>query len=182
MELIPLSLKDACQIRLFRQEDDRGIFFKPFHFSSLQKYGIDFVAKESICSVSKKDVVRGMHFQEAPYAQAKLVYCPHGTILDVILDLRPESETYGKYEAVELSAQNGRALYIPEGFAHGFLALTDDAITSYILNAEYHPASDTGILWNSFGYEWPVKNPVISVRDLGFETFRHKTVGHKNKL
>lgn len=171
MELIPLSLKDAFLVKLFRQQDDRGVFFKPFHETSLAKYGIAFEPKESICSVSKKNVVRGMHFQEAPYEQAKLVYCPHGAILDVILDMRPDSETYGRFEAVELSAQNGHSLYIPEGFAHGFLALTDDAMTSYLLNALYHAPADTGILWNSFGFEWPVKNPVLSVRDLGFEKF-----------
>lgn len=171
MKLHQISLQDARLIHLFRQEDDRGVFFKPFHYTSLKREGIDFDAKESICSVSKKNVVRGMHFQEEPYAQAKVVYCPHGAILDVILDMRPESTTYGKFEAFELSAANGHALYIPEGFAHGFLALTDDAITSYIMNKEYHPESDNGILWNSFGYEWPVENPVISARDLAFEKF-----------
>ena len=171
MQISPLSLQDACLVKLFRQEDNRGIFFKPFHFSSLQQAGIDFDAKESICSVSKKDVVRGMHFQKEPYAQAKLVYCPHGAILDVILDMRLQSPTYGKFEAVELSAKNGHALYIPEGFAHGFLALTDDAITSYIMTKEYHPESDQGILWNSFGFKWPVENPIISARDLAFEEF-----------
>lgn len=172
MEMIPLSLQDTFLVKLFRQADDRGIFFKPFHAASLNKNGLDFEAKESICSVSKKNVVRGMHFQQSPYAQAKLVYCPHGAILDVILDMRPESPTYGKFEAVELSAQNAHALYIPEGFAHGFLALTDDAVTSYIMNREYHQPADTGILWNSFGFEWPVENPVISARDLSFMKFK----------
>jgi len=168
MKFHPTSLKDARLIKLFRQEDDRGVFFKPFHYTTLEKEGIHFEAKESICSVSKKDVVRGMHFQKEPYAQAKVVYCPHGAILDVILDIRPESETYGKFEAFELSSENGHALYIPEGFAHGFLALTNDAITSYIMNREYQPESDAGILWDSFGFEWPVETPIISVRDLAF--------------
>lgn len=172
MELTPLSLNGAYLVKLFRQQDDRGLFFKPFHASSfLTKSGIAFEPKESICSTSKKGVVRGMHFQTAPYGQAKLVYCPHGAILDVILDMRPGSETYGKFEAVELSAQNGQSLYIPEGFAHGFLSLADDSVTSYLLDAEYHAPADTGILWNSFGFEWPVENPVLSARDLGFERF-----------
>jgi len=172
MEMIPLSLHGAFLVKLFRQADDRGVFFKPFHASSLKKNGIDFEARESICSVSRKDVVRGMHFQEGEHAQAKLVYCPNGAILDVVLDMRPESPTYGGFEAVELSAQNGHALYIPEGFAHGFLALTDDAITSYIMNREYHQPADKGILWNSFGFDWPVKNPIISERDLSFVKFK----------
>lgn len=171
MKFHSTTLQDALLIQLFRQEDERGVFFKPFHFSSLKNVDIDFEAKESICSVSKKNVVRGMHFQKEPHAQAKVVYCPHGDILDVILDMRPHSQTYGQFEAFELSAQNGHALYIPEGFAHGFLALTDDAITSYIMNREYHPESDSGILWNSFGFEWPVENPIISIRDLAFNAF-----------
>lgn len=173
MELIPLSLNGAFLLKLYRQQDDRGLFFKPFHASSfLQKSGMAFEPKESICSASKKNVVRGMHFQTAPHGQAKLVYCPHGAILDVILDIRPGSKTFGKYEAVELSAQNGHSLYIPDGFAHGFLSLEDGSITSYLLDAEYHPQADTGILWNSFGFGWPIDNPILSARDLGFKTFK----------
>lgn len=171
MEITPLKTRDARRIQLFRQADDRGVFFKPFHQSSLREAGIAFETKESICSVSKKNVVRGMHYQAGDHAQAKLVYCPHGAILDVILDIRPQSPTYGVYDAVELSADNGYALYIPEGFAHGFLALTDDAVTSYLMTAEYHPASDKGIRWDSFGFRWPVEQPVISARDLGFDAF-----------
>lgn len=171
MQMSPLPLQDAFLITLFRQEDARGVFFKPFHFSSLQHVGIDFTVKESISSTSKKNVLRGMHFQKAPHEQAKIVYCPHGAILDVILDIRPESTSYGKFAAVELSAENGHSLYIPAGFAHGFLALTDGAVTSYLMNEEYHPASDAGILWNSFGFEWPVIQPVISERDTLFTPF-----------
>lgn len=168
MQLTELSLPGAFLLKLFRQEDHRGVFFKPLHVSSLRKAGIEFEAKESICSVSHKNVVRGMHFQRPPHGQAKLVYCPHGAILDVILDIRTESPTYGRYEAVELSARNGHALYIPDGFAHGFLALTDEAMTSYLLSAEYAPESDAGIRWDSFGFEWPVENPILSERDLNF--------------
>ena len=109
-----------------------------------------------------------MHFQTEPHAQAKPVYCPHGAILDVILDMRKDSPSYGKYFAAELSAENGHSLFIPEGFAHGFLALTEGAVTSYLLNKEHQPEADTGILWNSFGFEWPVENPIVSERDRGF--------------
>lgn len=172
MEIKPLSLKDAYLVKLFRLADDRGHFIKPFHASSFYKgTGFFFEPKESICSASKKNVLRGMHFQTAPHEQAKLVYCPHGAILDVILDIRPGSPTYGKYEAVELSAQNGLSLYIPEGFAHGFLSLQDGSITSYLLNGEHIPAVDTGFMWDSFGFDWPVENPIISPRDLTFERF-----------
>lgn len=171
MKITETPLQDAYLIHLFRAEDERGVFFKPFHFSGLLSQGIRFEPRESICSASKINVLRGMHFQEGEFAQAKLVYCPHGAILDVILDIRPGSKTYGKYYAAEISAQNGHALYIPEGFAHGFLALTDGALTSYLMTREYEPAADKGILWNSFGYEWPVENPIISERDRGFIKF-----------
>jgi len=168
MESLLTPLHDAHLIKLFHRTDERGVFFKPFHAGQLKALGIDFEIRESICSVSSKNVVRGMHFQTEPHAQAKLVYCPYGAILDVILDLRKGSPSYGKHFAAELSAQNGHSLFIPEGFAHGFLALTEGAVTSYLLNKEHQPEADTGILWNSFGFEWPVENPIVSERDRGF--------------
>lgn len=168
MKITETPLSGAYLVHLFRLEDERGVFFKPFHFSSLKEAGVLFEIRESICSVSSKNVVRGMHFQTEPHAQAKLVYCPHGAILDVILDLRKDSPSYGKHFAAELSAENGHSLFIPEGFAHGFLALTEGTVTSYLLNKEHQPEADTGILWNSFGFEWPVENPIVSERDRGF--------------
>ena len=171
MKAEQLPLSGAYLIKLFRAEDDRGVFFKPFNREAFAAAGIDFEPRESICSVSKKDVLRGMHFQKEPYAQAKLVYCPQGAILDVILDMRPESETYGHFYSAELSAENGLSLFIPEGFAHGFLALTHGAVTSYLMNREYVPEADSGILWNSFGFDWPAENPLISERDKGFDDF-----------
>jgi dTDP-4-dehydrorhamnose 3,5-epimerase len=172
MKVEPLPLRGAYLIHLFRVEDERGVFFKPFNRDLFLAAGIDFEPRESICSVSGKNVLRGMHFQKQPHAQAKLVYCPHGAILDVILDIRPESATYGQYYSIELSAQNGLSLYIPEGFAHGFLSLSDMALTSYLMNREYAPDADSGILWNSFGFDWPVRNPLISERDQGFEIWK----------
>lgn len=172
MKAEPLPLRGAYLITLFRAEDERGVFFKPFSREIFLSAGIGFEPRESICSVSRKGVLRGMHFQKEPFAQAKLVYCPQGAILDVILDIRPGSETYGRYYAAELSAENGRSLFIPEGFAHGFLALTEGAMTSYLMNREHVPEADSGILWNSFGFEWPEENPLISGRDRGFEPWR----------
>lgn len=164
-----LPLEGAYLITLPEFWDDRGVFVKPFHNNTFQQYGIDFKLRESYYSFSKKDVIRGMHFQLPPHHHSKLVYCPQGAILDVIVDLRKDSATYGQYYAQELSAANHLAYYIPEGFAHGFKALTDDAMTYYLVSSEYNKDADTGILYSSFGYEWSIENPIISARDLSFK-------------
>ncbi|MCB9047534.1 MAG: dTDP-4-dehydrorhamnose 3,5-epimerase family protein [Chitinophagales bacterium] len=148
--------------------DDRGSFVKTFHETTLAQHGIQFSLKESYFSLSKKDVIRGMHFQTPPHQHAKIVFCPQGAILDVIVDLRKSSATYGRYYAQELSGENHKAYYIPKGFAHGFKSLTDDAITYYLVSSEYSKEHDTGILYNSFGYDWEVDSPVISERDMSF--------------
>ena len=164
----PIPLADAYVIDLPAFYDDRGSFVKTFHETTLAEHGIQFQLKESYFSLSKKDVIRGMHFQTPPHHHAKIVFCPQGAILDVIVDLRKQSPTYGQYFAQELSAENHKAYYIPEGFAHGFKSLTDNAITYYLVSSEYSQEHDTGILYNSFGFNWGVENPVISVRDLSF--------------
>lgn len=165
-----LPLKDAALITLPAFFDERGSFSKTFHKSTLQENGIEFELNESYFSFSHKDVIRGMHFQLPPHEHAKIVFCPHGAILDVIIDLRKESMTYGQFFAQELSEANHKAYYIPAGFAHGFKALTDRALTYYLVSSEYHKESDTGIRYDSFGFDWAVKNPVISERDLSFLT------------
>lgn len=168
MSIRPLELSGAFEIQLFRHADERGTFFKPFQENVLKDAGLFFEVKESILSISAKNVIRGMHFQTEPNAQCKLVYCPQGAILDVILDIRPNSNTFGKYVAVELSAANGKSLFIPEGFAHGFMALEDNSITSYLMNRSYVPENDKGILYNSFGFQWPAEPSMMSPRDQSF--------------
>lgn len=161
-------LNGAFVITLPAFYDDRGSFIKSFHTSTLEEQGVNFELKESYFSLSKKDVIRGMHFQIPPHHHAKVVFCPQGAILDVIVDLRKDSKTYGQYYAQELSAENHKAYYIPKGFAHGFKSLTDDALTYYLVSSEYSKEHDTGILYNSFGFDWGVEDPVISERDLSF--------------
>jgi dTDP-4-dehydrorhamnose 3,5-epimerase len=163
-------LADAKLITLPSFLDDRGSFIKTFHNTTLQEAGINFQLKESYFSFSNKDVIRGMHFQLPPHQHAKIVFCPYGAILDVIIDLRRSSPTYGKYYARELSRENHKAYYIPEGFAHGFKALTDDAMTYYLVTSEYSKEEDTGIRYDSFGFDWQLEQPVISQRDLCFPT------------
>ncbi len=109
-----------------------------------------------------------MHFQLPPHQHSKIVFCPHGAILDVIVDLRRDSPTYGQHFAEELSAANHKAYFIPEGCAHGFKALTEDAMTYYLVSSEYNKDADTGIAYNSFGFDWGVASPIISERDKTF--------------
>lgn len=163
-----LPLPDAKLLTLPAFPDERGMFVKTFHETTLAEAGIHFTLKESYFSFSHKNVIRGMHFQLPPHQHAKIVFCPKGAILDVIIDLRKGSPTYGQFHAEELSDANHRAYYIPEGFAHGFKALTDDAMTYYLVSSEYHKASDTGIRWDSFGFDWRCAEPLISTRDASF--------------
>lgn len=165
-----IPLADAKLITLPAFADDRGDFIKTFHDTTLRENGMDFTLKESYFSHSHKDVIRGMHFQTPPHHHAKIVYCPQGKILDVIVDLRKNSATYGQHFAHELSAENHLAYYIPEGFAHGFKSLEDNSITYYLVSSEYNKENDTGILYNSFGFDWGLDNPIISDRDLSFLT------------
>ncbi|MBS1584762.1 MAG: dTDP-4-dehydrorhamnose 3,5-epimerase family protein [Bacteroidetes bacterium] len=169
MEFQRLPLEGAMLITLPHAKDERGFFTKSFHDTLLKAAGINFVLKESYFSLSKKDVIRGMHFQTPPHQHSKIVFCPQGAILDVIIDLRKGSATYGQYCVQELSAENHLAYYIPEGFAHGFKALTDDAITYYLVSSEYSREHDTGIRFDSFGFDWQTEKPIISARDLSFE-------------
>lgn len=161
-------LSSAYLFTMPSSEDARGSFVKSYSETLLKKAGVDFTLRESYFSFSKKDVVRGMHFQLPPYQHSKVVFCPVGAILDVIVDLRKDSPTYLKHFADELSAENKRAVYIPEGFAHGFKALTDDALTYYLVSSEYNKDADTGIRYDTIGFDWGVTEPVISARDLSF--------------
>src|SRR5690606_15318729 len=159
------GLAQAKIITLPSFGDVRGNFTKTFQDTVWKEQGIDFVLKESYFSISKKDVIRGMHFQLPPHGHSKIVFCPKGAILDVIIDLRKGSPTYGQHHAEELSEGNHRAYFIPEGFAHGFKSLTEDALTYYLVSSEYHKESDTGIRWDSFGFDWQAADLIISARD-----------------
>jgi len=168
----PISLQGACLITMPSFEDIRGSFIKTFHETSLKEAGIEFTLRESYFSSSVKDVIRGMHFQLPPHHHAKIVFCPYGSILDVIVDVRKSSPTFGQYFEHELSAVNHKAYYIPPGFAHGFKSLSDGAITYYLVSSEYSQPHDTGIRFDSIGFDWRVQNPVISQRDLSFQTLQ----------
>jgi dTDP-4-dehydrorhamnose 3,5-epimerase len=162
------GLKGALLITYPKFEDERGSFSKIFNDTVFKENNIDFEMKECYFSYSEKGVVRGMHFQNPPYDHGKIVMCPQGAILDVIVDLRKGSATFGQYCSATLSRENHQALYIPKGFAHGFKALTRDALTYYLVSSVYNKDNDSGIRYDSFGFDWDEPAPVVSARDLSF--------------
>ena len=153
----------VLQPRIFT--DPRGSFVKTFHAGLFSELGIPFSPREEFFSVSTKNVLRGMHFQTPPAAHSKLVYCATGRVLDVVLDLRQNSPTRGQTVSRELSAANREMLFIPVGFAHGFLSLEDNTMMVYQTDTVHAPANDAGVAWHSFGFNWPVGSPIVSERD-----------------
>lgn len=168
MNIEPTQIHGVYEIENKQFIDNRGLFVKTFHADIFKQFGFDDDFKESFYSVSKKGVLRGMHFQLPPHDHAKLVYVVEGEILDVALDIRKSSETYGKYHAVNLSSDNAKSLYMAKGMAHGFLTLSDSATVIYLTTSVHAPEHDAGVKWNSFGFDWGIEAPVISQRDDAF--------------
>ena len=165
MKLIETGLADLWVLKPDVLADRRGCFVKTYHANLFTELDLPFTPRESYFSVSAQGVVRGMHFQLPPAAQAKLVYCIAGRVLDVVLDLRRTSASRGQAFARELSAAHRELLFIPIGFAHGFLALEDGSTMVYQTSTVHSPPHDTGIRWDSFGFRWPVSDPILSERD-----------------
>jgi dTDP-4-dehydrorhamnose 3,5-epimerase len=175
MERIDTPLSGLLLLRPRIFGDERGHFLETFNqraFNALLGEEISFVQDNE--SVSAKDVLRGLHLQVPPYQQGKLVHVVRGAVLDVCLDIRPESPTFGEHYKVRLDAANKDLLWIPPGFAHGFVSLADDTIFAYKCTAYYHPASERTILWNDpeLAIDWGVDQPLISPKDLNGGTFR----------
>jgi dTDP-4-dehydrorhamnose 3,5-epimerase len=166
MKFNKTSLPDVLLINPSIFGDDRGHFFESFNSDIWKSHGLTSEFVQDNQSFSKKGVIRGLHFQNAPHAQGKLVRVIMGKVLDVAVDLRPESPTFGKYELFELDAENGNMVYIPEGFAHGFAAL-EDSIFQYKCTGLYNKASEGGLRWNdpSLNIAWGVENPIVSEKD-----------------
>lgn len=162
----PLPGAMVLQPRVFK--DLRGTFVKTFHSDLFAELGISFSPQEEFFSISRKGVLRGMHFQLPPHDHHKLVYCVKGEVLDVIVDLRRSSPRFGQSASVALSEENQHVFFIPKGFAHGFLSLTDDSVMVYKTDHVYAPSSDTGVRWDSIGFDWPEPAPALSDRDLAF--------------
>ena len=173
MKISPLSIGGAFSIELERHTDERGFFARQFCRCEMSKFGIDFVIKQ--CNLSgnrKKGTLRGLHYQKEPYPEIKLVSCMKGCIYDVIVDLRPMSETYLKWASIELSQDNGMAVYIPPGVAHGFQTMEDDSIVYYQLGEFFMPDCYAGVRWDDpkLGIKWPeCEKRIINERDANYD-------------
>jgi dTDP-4-dehydrorhamnose 3,5-epimerase len=171
MKIERTEIEGVYIIDNFNAADDRGLFVKTFNSNSFKENNLDFKIRESYYSVSKKNVIRGMHFQLPPHDHEKLVYVPKGSILDVVVDLRKKSKTYKKFISVTLSGENKKSIFIPKGLAHGFKSLENDTITVYNVATEYNPIADMGIKFDSFGFNWETEEPMVSERDSAFDFF-----------
>lgn len=151
-------------------EDERGVFSELFKLDTFKEAEINEPLTQVNYSLSKKNVLRGMHYQLAPHAQSKLVSCPRGEVFDVAVDIRQGSPTFGKWVGRTLSGENRMMLYIPVGFAHGFCVLSDEAEVVYYCNEQYAPESEGGLIWNdpTVGIDWPIEAPILAERDATF--------------
>lgn len=153
--------------------DNRGWFCETYSSKNFEEIGIDTVFVQDNQSYSKgKNTIRGLHFQIAPHAQTKLLRCTRGKILDVVVDIRKGSPHYREWLSVELSSENKKMIYIPKGFAHGFLTLSEDVEVQYKVDRHYSPAHDRSLLYNdpSIGIRWGIENPILSEKDLNAPT------------
>jgi dTDP-4-dehydrorhamnose 3,5-epimerase len=167
-ELIKTSLKDAFIINPQVFKDGRGFFLESYAKKDFQELGLKsyFIQDNHSLSV-EKGVLRGLHFQNPPFAQAKLVRVTGGKVFDVIVDLRHDSETFGKWEGFELTSSNFQMLFIPKGFAHGFITLEENTEFQYKCDEYYNKESEGGIIWNDpdLNIDWRIGNPILSEKD-----------------
>ena len=174
MKINKTFIKDLLIIEPQLFKDDRGFFYESYNKNNLDKvFNVVFVQDNE--SKSYKGVIRGLHFQLPPYEQTKLVRCVSGNILDVAVDLRKTSKTYGKYFSIELSSKNNKQLFVPKGFAHGFQVISEEAIVNYKVDTYYNSKSDSGIIWNDKDLliDWNLDiKPVISLKDLKLISFK----------
>ncbi len=158
--------------------DDRGFFIETYNKEAYKAFGVteDFV--QDNLSYSKKGVVRGLHFQKDPHGQGKLVFVVRGSVLDITVDIRPNSPTFGKHFALEISEENKKQLYVPTGFAHGFIALTDDVIFQYKCTKGYNKTSEAGIIWDDkdLAINWGEGEKIVSEKDAKLSTWKEMKV------
>lgn len=168
------TLKDAFVIELQKREDERGFFARTFCRDEFAAHGLNTIYPQCNMSLSKdKFTLRGFHYQIDGAEEAKVVRCIRGALLDVIIDVRKGSPSYGQHLAVELTADNYVALYVPEGFAHSFITLEENTEAFYMVSAMYTPGKERGIRWNdpAFGVKWPTDQPIVSEKDANWPDY-----------
>ena len=169
-----LDIKDIIVFTPRKYNDTRGFFYENFNYRDFFKYS-DYlfnVVQENV-SYSKKDTLRGLHFQKSYYAQSKIINVIKGCILDIVVDIRPNSKNFSKWTSYVLNDESNESLFVPHGFAHGFLALKEETIVSYKVDKPYNVNAERSIAWNdkTIGIDWPIKEPVISQKDAAALTF-----------
>ncbi|HDY87998.1 MAG TPA: dTDP-4-dehydrorhamnose 3,5-epimerase [bacterium] len=168
MKFIKRKLKGAYEIQFAPHLDERGFFMRTFDIELFEEVGLDCNwVQENHSKSLRKGIIRGLHFQHPPFSEAKLVRCIRGTILDVFVDIRQGSPTYGQWDAIELSEDNKKAIFVPRGFAHGFCTLTEMSDIVYKVDNVYSSSHEGGLIWNDpdIGIDWPVKTPILSHKD-----------------
>ncbi len=182
MKFIDTDVQGCFIIEPDRFDDERGYFSKIWDAKELADRGLSTsFAQFNLAFNHKAATLRGMHFQNAPHSEVKLVRCTRGVVYDVIIDLRPESPTYLKHAGVELSADNYRTFYVPRGCAHGYVTLVDGAEVAYQVSAAYAPNAAGGVRWNDpvFNIRWPIQPKIINKRDATYPDYEAATVGVK---
>jgi dTDP-4-dehydrorhamnose 3,5-epimerase len=169
-----LDIPEVILIETKAFSDNRGFFMESYQESSFIKNGINDKFIQDNYSYSTKGILRGLHYQKNPKAQSKLVTALKGKIFDVAVDIRKNSSTFGKWVGEILSEENHRLLYVPQGFAHGFCVISDEANVLYKVNNDYSPENDRGIIWNDsdIAVNWPLENPILSNKDLQQPLFK----------
>ena len=175
MNIQQTSIQDLLIIKPRIFSDDRGYFYESYNKETFLKLGLDLNFVQDNQSLSQKDVLRGLHFQNPPFAQGKLVRVIQGSVLDVAVDIRSNSPTYGQHEKVILSGENKTMFWIPPGVAHGFLTLEDNTIFNYKCTAGYSKESESVLMWNdpTLNIDWGVDNPLVSEKDQEAELFEN---------
>jgi dTDP-4-dehydrorhamnose 3,5-epimerase len=175
MKLIETELSGLYIIESNVFHDSRGYFFEGFNRESLLNEGLDIQVLQTNISKSEAGVVRGLHFQNPPFAQGKLIRVLKGAVLDVVVDIRKESATYGEHLAIELSDKNHKAVWVPPGFAHGFKTLVDETLFHYDCTEVYNKASEGSIVWNdpTLNIDWAIANPILSPKDENGQLFKN---------
>ncbi|MEL7480275.1 MAG: dTDP-4-dehydrorhamnose 3,5-epimerase [Pseudomonadota bacterium] len=174
MKFLKTDLTDAWLIDPDKRGDARGFFARTFCDQEFAGHGLEtqFV-QQNMSTSAERGTLRGMHMQRAPHTEVKLIRCLRGAIHDIIIDVRPDSATYRQWQGFDLSDENHRQLYVPRGFAHGFITLTDDVEVSYLVSAHYTPEAEAGIRYNdpAFAIDWPFEPSVMSDKDRAWPDF-----------
>jgi dTDP-4-dehydrorhamnose 3,5-epimerase/CDP-3, 6-dideoxy-D-glycero-D-glycero-4-hexulose-5-epimerase len=168
MEIENTSIPGLKILHLSKFHDVRGTFLKIYNHDFFENNNLRSDFKESYFTISHKNVIRGMHFQNPPFDHVKLVYLIQGQIIDCVLDIRKESPVFGKFHSIELREDTPKLIYIPQGCAHGFESIRDNSVVTYLQTSVYNPDSDAGIHFNSFSMQWSSSQPVVSSRDQSF--------------